>query len=58
MVRLEQTVMHLMGQWLGKAVGQENVSSDVEPSIGSGHRGHYFGGIPVSPVEDEQSWSH
>ena len=36
---LTQTVAGLVGQQLDEAVGQENMSSDVEPSDGSGTRG-------------------
>ena len=54
---LTQTVAGLVGQKLDEAVGQEKMSSDVEPGDGSGNRG---GGaaasaaLPASPVEDEQ----
>ena len=57
LVDLTQTVASLVGQQLDEAVGQEKMSSDVEPGDGSGNRG---GGaaasaaLPVSPVEDEQ----
>ena len=49
-----------MGQHLDEAVGQEKMSSGVEPGDRCGNRG---GGatsaaLPVSPVEDEQAhWS-
>ena len=36
---LTQTVAGLVGQQLDEAVGQEKMSSDVEPGDGSGNRG-------------------
>ena len=39
LVDLTQTVAGLVGQQLDEAVGQEKVSSDVEPGDGSGNRG-------------------
>ena len=36
---LTQTVAGLVGQQLDQAVGQEKMSSDVEPGNGSGNRG-------------------
>ena len=39
LVGLAQTVACLVGQQLDEAVGQEKVSSDVEPGAGSGNRG-------------------
>ena len=55
MVDLTQTVTGLVGQQLDEAVGQEKMSSDVEPGDGSGNRGTAASAeLPVSPVEDEQ----
>ena len=52
---LTQTVTGLVGQQLDEAVGQDNMSSDVEPGDGSGNWGAAaLAGLPVSPVEDEQ----
>ena len=39
LVILTQTVACLVGQQLDEAVGQEKMSSDVEPGDGSGNRG-------------------
>ena len=39
LVNLTQTVACLVGQQLDEAVGQEKMSSDVEPGAGSGNRG-------------------
>ena len=36
---LTQTLTGLVGQQLDEAVGQDNMSSDVEPGDGSGIRG-------------------
>ena len=55
LVDLTQTVAGLVGQQLDEAVGQEKMSSDVEPGDGSGNRGAAASAaFPVSPVEDEQ----
>ena len=51
LVDLTQTVLGLVGQQQDEAVGQEKMSSDVEP----GNRGAAAStALPVSPVEDEQ----
>ena len=42
LVDLTQTVAGLVGQQLDEAVGQEKMSSDVEPGDGSGNRGRLF----------------
>ena len=39
LVDLTQTVAGLVGQQLDEAVGQEKMSSNVEPGDGSGNRG-------------------
>ena len=39
LVDLKQTVASLVGQQLDDAVGQEKMSSDVEPGDGTGNRG-------------------
>ena len=39
LVELTQTVVSLVGQQLDEVVGQERMSSDVEPGDGSGNRG-------------------
>ena len=39
LVDLTQTVAGLLGQQLDEAVGQEKMSSDVEPGDGFGNRG-------------------
>ena len=39
MVCLAQTVAYLVGQHIDEAVGQEKMSSDVEPGSGSENRG-------------------
>ena len=59
MVSLAQTVACLVGQQLDEAVGQDNVSSDVESSVGSGNHGAAASvGRPLSPARDEQvHWS-
>ena len=49
---LTQTVAGLVGKQLDEAVGQEKMSSDVEPGDESGNRG--AAALPVSLVEDEQ----
>ena len=55
LVDLMQTVAGLVGQQLDEAVGQERMSSDVEPGDVSGNRGAAASAaLPVSPVEDEQ----
>ena len=55
LVDLTQTVTGLAGQQLDEAVGQQKMSSDVEPGDGSGNRGAAASAtLPVSPVEDEQ----
>ena len=55
MVDLTQTVAGLLGQQLDEAVGQEKMSSDVEPGDGSGNRGAAVSAaLPVSPVDEEQ----
>ena len=55
LVDLTQTVAGLVGQQLDEVVGQEKMSSDVEPGDGSGNRGAAASAaLPVSPVEDEQ----
>ena len=55
MVDLMQTVAGLVGQQLDEAVGQEKMSSEVEPGNGSGNRvAAASAALPVSPVEDEQ----
>ena len=55
LVGLTQTVACLMGQQLDEAVGQDKMSSDVEPGDGSGNqRAAASAALPVSPVEDER----
>ena len=55
LVGLTQTVSCLVGQQLDEAVGQEKMSSDVEPGDGSGNPGAVVSAaLYVSPVEDEQ----
>ena len=55
LVDLTQTVAGLVGQQLDEAVGQEKMSSDMEPGDGSGNRGAAaLVALPVSPVEEEQ----
>ena len=55
LVDLTQTVAGLVGQQLDEAVGQEKMSSDVEPGDGPGNRGAAaLAALRVSPVEDEQ----
>ena len=55
LVGLTQTVSCLVGQQLDEAVGQEKMSSDVEPGDGSGNQGAVVSAaLYVSPVEDEQ----
>ena len=55
MVDLTQTVAGLVGQLLDESVGQEKMSSDVQPGYGSGNRGAATSTtLPVSQVEDEQ----
>ena len=55
LVDLTQTVAGLVGKQLDEAVGQEKMSSDVEPGDGSGNRGAAASAaLPVSPVDDEQ----
>ena len=55
LVSLVQTVACLVGQQLFETVGQENMSSDMEPGAGSGGGGVGASAVlPVSPVEDEQ----
>ena len=55
LVDLTQTVTGLVEQQMDKAVGQEKMSSNVEPGDGSGNRGAAVSAaLPVSPVEDEQ----
>ena len=52
LVDLTQTVAGLVGQQLDEAVGQEKMSSYVEPGDGSGNRG--AAASAALPVEDEQ----
>ena len=55
LVSLTHTVACLVEQQLDEDVGQEKMSSDVEPGDGSGNRGAAaLAAFPVSPVEDEQ----
>ena len=55
LVDLTQTVAGLVGKQLDEVVGQEKMSSDVEPGDGSGNRGAAASpALPVSPVDDEQ----
>ena len=55
LVDLTQFVTGLVGQQLDEAVGQEKMSSDVEPGDGSGNRvAAASAALPVIPVEDEQ----
>ena len=55
LVDLTQTVAGLVGQQLDEAVGQEKMSSDVEPGDGYGNRGAAASAaLPMSPVNDEQ----
>ena len=55
LVDLTQTVAGLVGQQLDEAVGQEKMSSDVEPSDGSGNWGAAASAeFPVSPVKYKQ----
>ena len=49
LVDLTQTVAGVVGQQLDEAVGQENMSSDVEPVIDMGIGGSCFGGTPCEP---------
>ena len=55
---LTQNVAGLVGQQLDDGVGQEKMSSDVEPGDGSGNRGgggaSVLAALHVSPVEDKQ----
>ena len=55
LVDLTQTVTVLVGQQLDDAVGQEKMSSDVEPGDRYGNRGAAASAaLPVSPVEYKQ----
>ena len=55
LVDLTQIVAVLVGQQQDEAVGQEKMSSDMEPGDGSRNRGAAASAaLPVSPVEDEQ----
>ena len=51
LVDLTQTVASLVGQQLDEAVGQEKMSSDVEPGDGSGNRGGAGGCLRGTPCE-------
>ena len=54
-VSLTQTVACLVGQQLDEPVGQDKMSSDVEPGDGSGNHGAAASAaLPVIPVYDEQ----
>ena len=52
LVGLKQTVACLVGQQLDEAIGQEKMSSDVEPGDVSGNQGSAASAaLPVSPVD-------
>ena len=54
LVGLTQIVACFVGQQLDEAVGQEKMSSDVEPGDGSGNQGvAASAAVPVRPVEYE-----
>ena len=54
LVSMAQTVACLVGQQPYDAVGQEKMSSDVEPGAGSGNWGGCFGDTSCEPSRSEQ----